>query len=838
VQPSEYQQDQVNLKVDAQLTNNNRLTGTFFYSDFPALDSFPDPSSLVSPFTLKRADRARVFALSDTQVWSASMIGESKFGVFFLDNNRALDDPFQSITNAQIGVPNPATFFDASPATLRLGHYIGNPGSILERFSFGGPNDSFNQREQWIYSVGQTMTWTRGTHTMRFGGEYKYNMFDTTLPEEQATEFEKFENFTMFLRGLGREGDTQFGITSKRFRFQDFNLFMADDWRLSPKLTVNLGLRYEFFGWPWEKDGRIGNVDFAAISNTENPVTGFIVPNNVQNTGFNAIDQTLAVTTRADNRHTLNGYDLNNLAPRVGFAWTPTDDGKLVVRGGYGIYYDRPSAAFINTVLSNYPFLREIEVTFPDRAVPFNSAFSQQDVSHPFAGYLPNRIVRTAGAGGTYQIRDATPVTAGADGTPQPFTGNVAETFEFRAVDRDLKTPFYQQYNIGVQREFGDQWLVEVRYVGSRGSDLLQTVAFNQGYDLNDPATPDYIFERFNAAYVAAGSPNGALNAGATARERGVGRAFGFANTAVGLPVDYNLANANGQVINFEARAPVLGFNIPEAVLLQSKGRSEYNALQTGVTKRLSNNFQFNVAYTLARSKDENSVDPGSTAGGGKPDLPNTGFVIQGDNRNPGSNFALSDFDRTHRFAGSFVWNLPAGFRLSGYGQIQSGVPYSIVAGEPEATTAANYTSLRLGSGGLYRLGFGRPSLCGTLDELRQEGPDPTEQAFNASALCSPQTVAGGYPGNLGFGTLGRNVLRAKYQKRLDLMLAKSFTFGERMLELRWDVFNVLNWVNFAAPNNVIGDQLASGAFANDFGKITDTVGGPRVMQLGARFVF
>jgi hypothetical protein len=379
---------------------------------------------------------------------------------------------------------------------------------------------------------------------------------------------------------------------------------------------------------------------------------------------------------------------------------------------------------------------------------------------------------------------------------------------------------------------------VEVRYVGSRGSDLLQTVAFNQGYDLNDPATPDYIFERFNAAYLAAGSPNGALNAGATARERGVGRAFGFANTAVGLPVDYNLANANGQVINFEARAPVLGFNIPEAVLLQSKGRSEYNALQTGVTKRLSNNFQFNVAYTLARSKDENSVDPGSTAGGGKPDLPNTGFVIQGDNRNPGSNFALSDFDRTHRFAGSFVWNLPAGFRLSGYGQIQSGVPYSIVAGEPEATTAANYTSLRLGSGGLYRLGFGRPSLCGTLDELRQEGPDPTEQAFNASALCSPQTVAGGYPGNLGFGTLGRNVLRAKYQKRLDLMLAKSFTFGERMLELRWDVFNVLNWVNFAAPNNVIGDQLASGAFANDFGKITDTVGGPRVMQLGARFVF
>jgi Carboxypeptidase regulatory-like domain/TonB dependent receptor len=846
VQPSEYQQDQVNLKIDGQLNSNHRLSGTLFYSDFPGFDSFPDPATLVSPFTLKRADRSRVFALSETQIWSQSMIGESKFGLFYLDNNRSLDDPFLSITNEQVGVLNPATFFDSSPGTLRLGHYIGNPGTILERFSFGGPNDSFNQREQWIYSVGQTMTWSRGTHTMRFGGEYKYNMFDTSLPEEQATEFEKFENFTQFLRGLAREADTQFGITEKQFRFQDFNLFVADDWKLSRNFTLNLGLRYEFFGWPTEVDGRIGNVDFAAITNTENPRSGFIVPSNATTTGFNAIDQTLDITARADNDHTLNGADTNNFAPRLGFAWTPTEDAKLVIRGGYGIYYDRPSAAFINTVFSNYPFLREVEVTFPDRAVPMNTAYSQQDPNFPFANYLPNRVVRAGGVNGAYQIRDGTNVTAGADGTPnttdpatgQPFRGNVAETFEFRAVDRDLTTPYYQQYNIGVQREFGDNWLVELRYVGSTGRDLLQAVAFNQGYDLNDPATPDHIYERFNVAYVAAGSPNGALNAGATARQRGVGRAFGFPNTTLpGSPVDLNIANPSGALIGFEARTPILGFNVPEAVLLQSKGRSQYHGLQTSVTKRLSNNFQFNGAYTWSRSKDENSVDPGSTAGGGKPEVPNAGFVIQGNNRDPDSNYALSDFDRTHRFAGSFVWNLPAGFRISGYGQVQSGVPYSIVAAEPELGNINQYvgspSSLRLGSGGLYRLGFGRPSLCGSLDELEQEGEDPTEQAFNAAALCSPMTAAGGYPDNLGFGNLGRNVLRAKTQKRVDLMLAKSFTFGQqRMLELRWDVFNVFNWVNFAPPENIIGDP------GTDFGKITNTVGGPRVMQFGARFVF
>ena len=428
---------------------------------------------------------------------------------------------------------------------------------------------------------------------------------------------------------------------------------------------------------------------------------------------------------------------MNNVAPRLGFAWTPLEDGKLVIRGGYGIYYDRPSAAFINTVFSNYPFLREVEVTFPDRGVPFSSAFSQQDPNFPFAGYLPNRIVRTGGANGTYQIRDGTSVIRGADGTinptdpatGQPFRGNIAETFEFRAIDRDLKTPYYQQYNLGFQREFGDTWVVEARYIGGKGTDLLQAVAFNQGYDLNDPATPDYIFGRFNAAYVAAGSPNGPLNAGATARAQGVGRAFGFPNTTLGGMVDYNLANAAGNVIGFEARGPILGFNIPEAVLLQSKGRSVYNALQTAVTKRLSNNFQINAAYTLSRSKDENSVDPGSTSGGGKPDVPNTGFVIQGDNRNPDSSYALSDFDRTHRFAGSFVWTLPAGFRLSGYGQVQSGVPYSIVAAEPETSPqpitpvcgSARAACIASGSGG--RAFAARSTSCSRKDRTRRSRP-------------------------------------------------------------------------------------------------------------------
>src|SRR5688572_14443539 len=846
VVPAEFQQDQYTLKLDATLTSSNRLSGTGFFSTFPGYDPFPDPSSLASPVTLKRADRNATVAISDTHVFGGNVVNEARGGIFYLKNSRQLDDPFLSITNESVGVANPATFFDNSIATQRLGHYIGRPGGTMERFSFGGPNDSFNRREQRTYTIGNTLSWTTSSHAVRMGAEYRRNHFDTNLPEEQATEFEKFDNFTQLLRGVATEADTQFGITDKQFRFNDFNAFIADEWRLSRSLTLSVGVRYEFFGLPEEVNGRIGNVDFDRITDTENPVAAFIIPKNAENTGYAAIDSAILTSERANSNHTLKGQDWNNVAPRIGFAWAPGAGNKWVIRGGYGVFFDRPSAAFINTVFSNYPFLREQEVTFPGAAVPLNGAWSQQDPNYPFNQYLPNKVVRTGGANGVYQIRDGTQVTRGADGTinptdpatGQPFRGNIAETFEFRAVDRNLRTPYVQQYNFGVQRELTPTLMVEVRYVGSKGTKLLESRAFYQGYDLNDPSTPDHIFERFNQAYVAAGSPNGALNPGATARERGVGRAFGFANTSLGGMLDYNLANAGGNVIGFEARTPVLGFNVPEAVILGNTGRSRYNSAQFVLTKRMSDGIQFNLAYTYSRSKDTSSSDPGSTAGGGKPDVPNAGFVIQGDNRNVDANWALSDFDRPHRFSGSWVWSLPGeglvrGFQLAGFVQMQSGLPYSIYSAEPELGTAAQYTDLVRGSGGLYRLGFGRPSLCGSLDDLRTPGSDPTEAAFDKSVLCSPTTAAGGYPNNFGFGNLPRNVLRGFWQRRVDLSVAKSFGFGAaRSVELRWDIFNLLNTVNYALPNNVIGGATT------DFGKITDSVGGPRVMQFGARLRF
>jgi hypothetical protein len=865
VQPSEFTQNQFSTRLDGRITSKDTLTGTFFFSNFPGLDSFPDPSSLASPFTLSRHDRNRTLAISEQHVFSPTLINEARFGLFYLNNTRSLDDPFLTpeYTSAALGIANPALLFDDSPGTRRLGHFVGRPATNMSQFSFGGPNDSFNRRTQKTYSFSDNLTWIKSKHTFRFGGDFKRHQYDSSLPEEQATEFEKFDSFTQILTGNATEADTQFGITNKTFHFKDYSAYLVDDWKVTRKLTLNLGLRYELFMWPEEKNGRFGNFDFNGFepcftatqgtnANCDFPSRGFRVPANAQNTGLANVDAAIAATTRSNNNNTMAGQDLNNFAPRVGFAFTPGDSGRIVVRGGYGLFYDRPSAAFINTVFSNYPHLREIEITVPSGNVPIESAFSAQNTTLPLSSWLPFRITRTAGAAGTYVIRDNTGVSLDPRGTATSPPGNIAETFEFRAVDRNLKTPWIQQFNLGAQFEVSKNLLFEARYVGTRGKNLLQAIAFNQGYDFNDSTTPDHIFERFNQAYVAAGAPNGALNAGATARERGLGKAFGFANPyrgggtatcaggvlggVAGAPLDLNLANAitcagstlgGGQIINFEARVPILGFNVPEALLLQSNGDSRYHGAQFSLTKRFSDGLQFNAAYTFSRSRDSSSIDPGSTAGSGKPDVPNLGFVVQGDVRNLPSNYAVSDFDRTHRFSLSFVYDLPfgtsnnfvKGWQVSGFFQAQTGTPYSIFAPEPELQTAPQYADLVRGSGGLFRLGFGRPNLCGNLS---QTGPDITEAAFNAAALCS----ANGQNGNL-----PRNALRASAQSRLDLSLVKNTKITERVsFEIGWDVFNVFNRANFAGPDNELGSP--------DFGRIVNTIGGPRVMQFRTRLLF
>ena len=192
----------------------------------------------------------------------------------------------------------------------------------------------------------------------------------------------------------------------------------------------------------------------------------------------------------------------------------------------------------------------------------------------------------------------------------------------------------------------------------------------------------------------------------------------------------------------------------------------------------------------------------------------------------------MSDFDRTHRFSTNFVYEIPTfgsnnrfltGFQISGFFQAQSGTPFTVFASEPEIQTAAQYADLTRGSGGLYRLGFGRPNINCTAQDAISGFSRDNLAVINRSCFSSPLG---------GFGNLGRNTFRGPSQKRLDLSIVKNTRINERMsFEVGFDLFNVFNTVNFSNPNNDLQDSV-------DFGIVTNTVGGPRVGQFRAKFRF
>ena len=893
--PAEFKQDQFSTRLDYNLlegdsngNNSNVLTGSFFFSDFPSLDPFSD-STLVSPMPLVKDDRNRTLALKDVHIFSGNLINEARFGYFFLDNSRKLDDRFliPELTNSGQGITNPATAFIPGPQSERLARFVGTGN--LSDFSINAPNDIFNQRKQVTLTFADNMTYLTGDHTIRFGAEHKRNFFDTNLPQEQGIEFEGLVNFTQVLTTQVPEADVALGISDKKFRFNDWGFYVTDDWRVNQKLTLNFGVRWDLFGLPVEKNGRFTNFDFDRVTDPEDILPGFILPSNAQPTGFAAIDGSMEQIARSDTKHTLKGLDYNNFAPRVGFALKPFKNLGTVIRGGYGIFYDRPSAGFINTIYSNYPFFNDREAgnLFNPATVQGSTAFDNVDPNRPFINNFPFFI-------GLANLADTTPYLL-RDGSTGLNTSRGAEPLEYRAIDRNLKTPMIQQWNVGLQQEFLKDWTIEAKYVGTKGQNLLLAVGFNQPYDLNDPNTPDYIYERLNNALTSvfpARLP--ATMPGQSQRDRGTTlsgtdiRAFGacnpvFAGSPNHIPcvgssgpggIDLNLTSfdfeAPRAIISALVRVPYLGFDPTDAVILQSRGYSIYHSGQLSVSRRLSKGIAFSASYTLSKSIDIGSTDPGSTAASGRPDTANLGLVVQGNQRDLNSNRALSDFDRPHRFVSSFTWEIPdfgsnskflKGWQLSGLVQLQSGTPFSIFAtdasfgdvvasGEAflrqylgiialvtERNTPAGGVfreeryNVGTGSGTIFNTAFGRPSVR-SLALLLQQGDDITQAYFNTCMDPNDDTCALISPLG-GFGNLGRNVLRGPSQKRFDLSLQKSTRFFKEKveLELKWDIFNVLNLVNFANPNADLNDET-------DFGQITRTVGAPRVMQFGAKVRF
>jgi 6-phosphogluconolactonase (cycloisomerase 2 family) len=267
-------------------------------------------------------------ASREIHTFSATAVNEARFGYNFVRTN---ETPRESVLDSDVGISRPTA------AT-----FPGLPLILLARESAGallGSSPITVRGSSPSLSLVDVFSTRRGQHDLRMGGEFRRYRWDAHANVNAYGEID-FPTFNDFLAGSSDFSSIGVGLTDRNFRASDYALFAQDDWRVSPRLTVNLGLRYELDLPPYDTKGRIGGFDPAFYQprlEVEGgipvgpPVGGIVMAGN-------AIPQyDLAGVPKVTNS-VLKSIDPNNLGPRVGFAWSPLNSGRLVVRGGYGIF--------------------------------------------------------------------------------------------------------------------------------------------------------------------------------------------------------------------------------------------------------------------------------------------------------------------------------------------------------------------------------------------------------------------------------------------------------------------------------------------------------------------
>ncbi|MGA7357271.1 MAG: TonB-dependent receptor [Candidatus Sulfotelmatobacter sp.] len=617
---STYKEDQFNTNFDVKLNNSNRFFAKYFFAanrtNQALYDQFGDGNALQAPGWPTEEDvDQRLLSVGVTSVISSHLLNEVRFGWSTIYGP---GKPSQPISSSQLGISSPlSSLFPGMPTIL-----------FANLFTLGPSPLATNYAATNTYSASDMMTWTKGRHTFKFGGEYKRQALD-------APYFDVFPNGEMvffgaaplptpsvfgdFLAGFNFVSVIGSGTNSLHNRANDFSSFFQDDWKVNSRLTLNLGLRYDYFGPTTETDGHFVGFDPSKATTTPLPAVpgclatcgvavtgGFVQAGNGNLPGYPKVSDGLV------------NPNYKNFGPRIGFAYQATDNGKVVVRGGYGIFFDRPNMRLFNSQLFNMPYemlatALETPSESPFVQVPLPSAFpltpSGNPSYFPFGGY-PAVLPYTP-----YGSTTLTP-------TVVPATGLYPDL-------QDWSIPYVQTFNLGVQTSFANNWMLDLGYVGSEGRKFPRLFSFNQA------ATPAF------GGYYPAGSLGGPLFPG-------------FGN----LP------------------APGLG-----SLLMESNSNSNYNSLQATLNKRFSHGLQMLLSYTWSHSIDDYS-------GSDVSDI----TVTPGDLVNQQRNYGNSDFDRRQRFVASYLYNLPDVYRggsafgkklldswsLSGIVTLQSGLPFSI----------------------------------------------------------------------------------------------------------------------------------------------------------------
>jgi hypothetical protein len=452
--PAMYNENQFTANIDHNISDKNQLATRLFYSRAPTIEPFSPNAANVPGWGTTELDQNTMLVLSDTHVFNSHLVNVARFGFMRFDGDSAVANP---ILASDLGTESPT---GASGANTPA------PGVTIDGlFTVGDAGTPFQWQVTNSFIWQDTISLTRRNQSLRFGAEAKRHQVDINAPFSTDGLLD-IRTFSDFLLG---ESATQNGSPSgssnvtlsngssglfrKDERYIDFANFLQDDIRLSNRMMLNAGLRYEIFGAPSDINGRLVTFDPTIATKSapaDGTLSGFVVPSNFKGDVPPGVVRS-SIPSLFPTRHV-------DVQPRLGFVFRIADHPTILLRGGYGIYFDRLSAGLAENLVAVEPFSLFQFFT--------GSSNGGATLQHPFVPELPPN--------------NAFPVFL-----PRIPDGGPSLT----AISRQMVDPYTAEYNLNAQIAFARDYLVEIGYVGTRSLHEAGCIEFNQA-QLASPSGP------------------------------------------------------------------------------------------------------------------------------------------------------------------------------------------------------------------------------------------------------------------------------------------------------------------------------------------------------------
>src|ERR1700691_4438229 len=473
--PGSYTDNQFTASWDREFRNSNdKLSARFFFTNFESQVPFGagglqaslggsiSGTDLNFPYQLPVHDR--VVTLAETHVFSPTMVSDFRVG-FVRINNSDINVP--PVTVDQVGINRP---------TDNLTDSIYKFTFVSSGFQFGPTPQANQYQAQNNFDIVETMSWVRTKHTWRFGGEFTPVSLNKKFPQVFNGQLyfgaSTISDFANFLQGTPEFSFGGGGVYNHNYRQKNSALFLQDDWKATPDFTLNLGLRTEFMGAWTDKACHIGNLESAL---TESGTYPFVYPKCVNKLGVAGLTGNASGSTFGNSVST-------GLGPRVGFAWDIFGHHNTTLRGGYGIYYVREDVGAVDQLSFQSPF---IPIVFFGQTPGFTMSnfFTGTPATNSNAvpaagqlsgGWLPCLSQLTGFVGndppqaGIYNLPPGAPACTGPGVNP-------TQNLFVLEVPRHFVVPNTQQWNLTLQRDLTRKWVLEVGYVGTKGTHLRET---------------------------------------------------------------------------------------------------------------------------------------------------------------------------------------------------------------------------------------------------------------------------------------------------------------------------------------------------------------------------